>query len=279
MKKAKTQPQEKSQQATQTESKAVTSTSCAKQQEPHNEQSALTRHDPVKLPSVPVLRFLPTAWAKLLFFRDRGQTEIGGFGISAADDLLLIEDFVTVKQDVTVASVSFEDDAVADLFDAQVDAGRKPEQFARIWLHSHPGNSPQPSSMDEETFRRVFGSCQWAVMFVVAKGGKSHARLRFNIGPGGQLVIPVDVDYSQPFGPSDRVAWEAEYKANIKTGIWHEAFGSHVDPGLEDLAACSCPDDWLEQLEAMEPQERRLIMDELAARPDLWDETEVDYAY
>jgi len=90
-------------------------------------------------PTSPVLRFSPTAWAKLLFFRDRGESEIGGFGIAAANDLLRIEEFCTIKQDATVASISFDDLAVADFFEAQVDLGRKPEQFARIWLHTQSG--------------------------------------------------------------------------------------------------------------------------------------------
>ena len=90
-------------------------------------------------PKEPVLRFSPTAWAKLLFFRDRGDCEIGGFGITVADDLLRIEEFFTVHQDVTMASIAFDDQAVADFFEAQVDAGRRPEQFGRIWLHTHPG--------------------------------------------------------------------------------------------------------------------------------------------
>ena len=30
----------------------------------------------------PILRFSPTAWAKLLFLRDYGPTEVGGFGIA-----------------------------------------------------------------------------------------------------------------------------------------------------------------------------------------------------
>src|SRR5262245_50863551 len=34
------------------------------------------------------LRFSPTAWAKLLFLRDLGDSEIGGFGITPSDDLL-----------------------------------------------------------------------------------------------------------------------------------------------------------------------------------------------
>ena len=257
-------------QAEQPKKPATTSTSFWRQQGPRPQQSASTRHEQAKSLNQPVLRFLPTAWAKLLFFRDRGQTEIGGFGISAADDLLLMEDFVTVKQDVSVGSVSFDDEAVADFFDAQVDAGRTPEQFARVWLHSHPGDSPRPSATDQETFRRVFGGCQWALMFIVATGGKSYARLRFNVGPGGQILIPVEVGYSQAFGPSDEDAWEAEYEANIQAERWQDAFGSQGDLGLdEDLAACSCQDDWLDDLEAMEPEERSLVLSEMAARHDL----------
>jgi hypothetical protein len=96
-----------------------------------------------------------------------------------------------------------------------VDAGLKPVQFGRVWVHSHPGNSPQPSCTDEETFDRVFGSCEQALMVIVAQGGKSYARMRFNVGPGGDVVIPVLVDYSRPFAGTDRAAWEAEYQANI----------------------------------------------------------------
>ncbi len=69
----------------------------------------------------PILRFTPTAWAKLLYFRDCQDTEVGGFGVTSADDLLLVEEFVTVKQDVSAASVCFDDAAVADFFDAQAE--------------------------------------------------------------------------------------------------------------------------------------------------------------
>ena len=30
------------------------------------------------------LRFSPTAWAKLLYLRDFGRTEVGGFGIATS---------------------------------------------------------------------------------------------------------------------------------------------------------------------------------------------------
>lgn len=167
----------------------------------------------------PTLRFTPYAWAKLLWFRDHSpknrQTEIGGFGLTAEDDPLLVVDLLIVKQQVSAVTVRFDDAAVADLFDDQVDQGRRPDQFARIWLHSHPGDSAEPSGVDEETFARVFGSCDWAVMAILAKGGQTYARLRFNVGPGGELLIPMIVDYSYPFAGSDEAAWQTDYEQHI----------------------------------------------------------------
>ena len=49
-----------------------------------------------------------------------------------------------------------------------------------------PDDCPSPSSVDEETFARVFGGCDWAVMFILARGGATYARLRFNTGPGAK---------------------------------------------------------------------------------------------
>jgi proteasome lid subunit RPN8/RPN11 len=170
-----------------------------------------------KMPRRPAaLRFSPTAWAKLLCLRDLGDTEIGGFGISTADDLLLVEDVQLVAQTCTWVHVAFDDEAVAEFFDQQVDAGRQPEEFGRIWVHTHPGSSPEPSGTDEATFARVFGSADWALMFILARGGQSYARLRYNCGPGAELKLPVEVDYSRPFAGSEGDAWQEEYCASVR---------------------------------------------------------------
>ena len=76
---------------------------------------------------------------------------------------------------------------------------------------THPGSSTTPSLRDEETFARSFGSVDWAVMFIIAQEGQTYARLRFNIGPGGSLEIPVAVDFGRDFPASNQVAWKAEY--------------------------------------------------------------------
>ena len=222
------------------------------------------------------LRFSPTAWAKLLYFRDKSDNEVGGFGITVPDDLLFVKEFVTVKQEVTPVSVKFDDEAVANFFEDQVDLGRKPEQFARIWLHSHPGDSPEPSIIDEETFERVFGNCQWAVLFVVAQDNKSYAKLSFNVGPGGQVLIPVGIDYSQAFGPTNQELWDTEYASNVKASEWLSSRTRKDDDSTRhDLNGYALPYDFVDEFEKMEPAERQFILDELAERPDLWDDEEV----
>lgn len=162
------------------------------------------------------LRFSPYAWAKLLYLRDYGDTEVGGFGLTATDDLACVEDIRLVRQRCTPVSVEFDDAAVADFFDEQVDLGRRPEQFARIWLHTHPGSSAQPSGTDEETFQRCFGRTDWSAMCILARGGQAYARVRFNVGPGGSWEMPVEVDFRHSFPAAETAAWEREYLESVQ---------------------------------------------------------------
>ena len=225
-----------------------------------------------------------------MFMRDITDNEVGGFGITQADDLLFVTDFVLVKQKVTAVSVSFEDESVADLFEDQVEAGRQPEQFARLWLHTHPGDSPEPSMTDEQTFARVFGSCDWSVMCVVAQDGGTYARLRFNAGPGGEVKIPVCVDYGYEFDAADFEVWKQQYLANViegtmfsLTGKSKSTSGKQQDEtdifgnnGFEETSIFTSQD-LLSEIDSMEPMEREIFMEELAIRSDFWDESEVIY--
>jgi proteasome lid subunit RPN8/RPN11 len=238
-----------------------------------------------------MLRFSPTAWAKLLFMRDLTDNEVAGFGVTDADDLLFVNEFVVIKQQVTCVSFIFDDQAVADFFEEQVDLSRKPEQFARIWLHSHPGNSPEPSVTDEETFARVFGNCYWSIMCIVARNGNTFARLRFNVGPGGEVKIPVCVDYSYEFEAADFELWKQQYKANVsEDNILKQTDKSNQPAGCQEKniepfgnqnfgrVPLLSSDDLLSEIDQMDPMERQFFMDELAVRSDFWDEeSEVSY--
>jgi proteasome lid subunit RPN8/RPN11 len=165
----------------------------------------------------PTLRFTPYAWAKLLFLRDHGPTEVGGFAITEPDDPTFVQDIRLVKQQCTGVTVAFDDDAVADFFDEQVDQGRHPANFGRIWLHTHPGHSAHPSGTDEETFARCFGRADWAVMFILASDGQTYAQLRFNVGPCCAVPVRVDVAFDSHFPAADCTAWEQEYDQNVQS--------------------------------------------------------------
>lgn len=179
-------------------------------------------------PSLPrarpdALLFSPLAWLKLLWFCHAGPTEVGGFGLSAERNPLCVEDFITVKQCNSPVSVRFDDVAVAELFDRLVDQGVPPHRFGRVWMHTHPGESPLPSAVDEETFARSFGTCDWAVMFIVGRTGQTYVRLSFSAGPGGHMELPVAVNWSEwpstlSHGPSidgQVMQWRNEYTAHV----------------------------------------------------------------
>ena len=171
----------------------------------------------------PTLRFTPYTWAKLLYLRDHGPTEVGGFAITEPDDPMFVQDVRIVKQQCSAVTVAFDDEAVADFFDEQVDQGRQPANFGRIWLHTHPGHSARPSGTDEETFARCFGRADWALMFILASGGQTHAQLRFNVGPGCAVPVPVDVAFECSFPAADYAAWEQEYDQNVQSAEAYHA--------------------------------------------------------
>lgn len=171
----------------------------------------------------PRLVLTPRAWLKWQFLCHAGPTEIGAFGLSQERSPLVVEDLLVVKQVTTAASVAFDDVAVADLFDAMADRGISPRCFARIWLHTHPGASVTPSGVDEATFRRVFGGCDWAVMGILGRAGRTEVRLRFNAGPGGDVSIPTAVEWSlwPDYALSsqlmdDLVQWQTEFDTCVE---------------------------------------------------------------
>ncbi len=195
------------------------------------------------------LYFSPLAWLKLQWFCHAGDTEVGGFGISAAHNPLYIEEFVTLPQRTTAVTVAFDDAAVADYFDVCVDRGLKPDRFARIWLHTHPGNSALPSSTDEDTFERRFGSCDWSVMAILSRTSQTYARLAFAAGPGAQVELPVAVHWARwPEGVSackglDALIddWKREYAANV-----HPIPLSLSSRPEKSMASTSLKRDWWE---------------------------------
>ena len=218
---------------------------------------------PERPPAIPTLRFSPLAWLKLQYLCHAGQTEVGAFGICPPDDLLYIQRIETVLQGTTIAAVEFCDSSVADHFDRCADEGIAPERCGRIWIHTHPGSSAAPSFIDEETFARVFGPCDWGVMFILSRTGNTYARLRLNAGPGAAVLLPVSVDWlawaslveqAGPDLPDHLRLWRHEYATNVYD---LEVFGTRkaIEPIPSDPTVANHLEDYLERLAFGEPGE------------------------
>lgn len=129
------------------------------------------------------LRFTPYAWAKLLFLRDHGNTEVSFYALTDKEDISKVIDVLMVPQKCSMAYTEFKDDGIADFFDKMVDAGHEIENFARIWVHTHPGASASPSNTDEKTFKDAFGNNHWAIMAILGTTGETTCRLRYQSQP------------------------------------------------------------------------------------------------
>jgi proteasome lid subunit RPN8/RPN11 len=130
------------------------------------------------------LHFEHVPWVRMNFLLQRANHEIGFFAISAEDDPLRVIDLYMPKQEVSAAFVKFDEDDISEYMDlmSQKEDSQgnplSPANYWRIWIHTHPNMSPQPSGTDEETFSDTFGECSWAVMFIIAKNSQTFARLR-----------------------------------------------------------------------------------------------------
>jgi len=161
-----------------------------------------------------VLRCSPYAYAKLIWMRDRGNTEVAGCGITGTDDPLLITDFRLVRSWCTGIHFDMDTEDLVDHQDVMLDEGIMVWQSARILAHTHPC-SPKPSGDDEINFQRSFSKSDWAIMLILGTNDSAYCRLKINIGPGVTKELKLVVDWSIPFEGSNSEAWEAEYQAKV----------------------------------------------------------------
>ena len=158
----------------------------------------------------PVLQFSPYAWRKLLFLRDISQNEVCALGISDKNSPLHVVDLVVPKQPVSEVSCNLDMDSVADIYADFAEQNKPVEEFGRVWLHTHPGTSSQPSGTDERTFATNYGNCEWGVMFILARNGSTYSRMSLSAFDL-QLLTDVVINWNTAFPASCEKEWAAEY--------------------------------------------------------------------
>ncbi len=202
------------------------------------------RHSPRVLRAEgPAIRFSPYAWAKMLYLRDAGPIEVGGLGLCRdGGDPLAVHDVAVLKQVGSRTTTRLDDDAVNDHMLGALEQGLQPCQTMRIWVHTHPGHSAEPSGTDWATFERIFARCDWGVMVILAMDGSTSAHIRLGKPLEAIYRLPVEVDCRLPFAASNPDAWQGLYAAAVtaEEGAWTGPWG------LDAWGA----DDW-----AVEPEE------------------------
>lgn len=187
-----------------------------------------------------VLRFSPFAYAKLIYWRDIGQTEIGCYAIMGTSDPLLITDLKMIKQTCSSVSVDFDKEDSIKFVEEMTDKGLSPWQHSSCFIHTHPGDSPSPSQADEENFRDNFSIANCSIFYILAKGGKDYTRMRFNVPPGIDVDIKTQIDFSITFKASDHEAWKKEYDEKVTEKKFEITMGDSSQPmgfghGYKDL--------------------------------------------
>ena len=191
--------------------------------------------------SGPVMVWDMLPYTKLLFMRDIGRSEVGGYAVTAKNDPLHVIDFFLVDQDSNAAFCKFSDIGVSD-FNMDMAMGLKGyadytgDNYLAIWVHTHPGDSAHPSGTDFNTFSSPsFTGRAWAVMFILSRGGQVSSRLRCNSSPIPDMpATPViDLDSWMPARDFLKLGelhgqWTKEYESLVRTEGVVRSHGSDV---------------------------------------------------
>lgn len=101
--------------------------------------------------------------------------EVSLMGISASEeDIGFITDFVCIPQEASMALTEPTDEGFAKHWeDMLIDRDISIIRCARFWAHTHPGTSPEPSSTDNDTFKKWYNDSDFGVMYILADGNDS----------------------------------------------------------------------------------------------------------
>lgn len=108
------------------------------------------------------------AYDKLVWFRDNKDTEVGAMAITYPEDPMRIKDFCFLPQECSACYTEFDKEAQSNWCEDQMEAGLNPDNFLRIWAHTHPGQSATPSSTDWETFEEAMSEMPWGLMLILS---------------------------------------------------------------------------------------------------------------
>ena len=190
-------------------------------------------------PRTPKLVLSAYAYLKWKFMCHAMNVEVSAFGLSKGSetqsDLMYIQDLIILKQSCTSVYTEMDEMAVANYCADLSENGYEIQQGMRVWFHTHPEMSANPSQQDEETFRHLTSNSDWYVMAIMSKLDMKYAR--YHVGAGTCKLsqeIPIEVDWSNFAVDLERVQKDYdEWKSQLKTNVSQKDYrdGLQFDDG------------------------------------------------
>ena len=166
----------------------------------------------------------PLAYLHWQFICHAGPTEACAYGVTRATDDTYVERLHIPHQSCSVTYCESDEGQLSEhLLDAEMGVCNQ-DQIGRVWLHTHPAHSAQPSQIDENTFRDGWhGPHEFYTMMILAEGGQTYCRTRHAGDATSDARTPsqIRVDWAAlpaliPQLPALTATWTAEYAEKVK---------------------------------------------------------------
>lgn len=151
--------------------------------------------------------------------------EVSAYGFSRGTksfaDLLYIEDLIILRQECSTCFTNIDSDAILEYYDKLADKDIPLQQGTRVWFHTHPQMSAQPSSTDTDTFAETFDNPDWSIMAILSQTNDMTARLKLTTEFAAlEEDIDIKIDWSSYKRDLPKVAqFAAEWEEDIKTKV------------------------------------------------------------
>lgn len=186
-----------------------------------------------------VVKIDDMAFDKLIFMRDHKPFEVTMFGISKADNLLHIEDFRLVKQEVESASSDCDPEGMAEYVCKMLALGVGPLRSERFWAHTHPmkgEGSANPSGKDMATWNDEDNSLkQFMVMFILSASGHMTCKVRWR-GDTNLNTPGLNMSLVKEFDPKIEIVKTEDKKTKVSEAI-KNIYGQQCIDALGEVKA------------------------------------------
>jgi proteasome lid subunit RPN8/RPN11 len=146
--------------------------------------------------------------------------EVSLYGITESNSLV-IKDFWIPYQFGTAVTTEFDEEKKVEEVDKLIQKGLDPNNFLKIWVHTHPKMSPNPSGTDIQTFKTKFNNLNWSIRLILGQNKQMTVKYQQNSPIPLELDLKTEIDFSnfKGFGIEEQTALLLELAEKVQKPI------------------------------------------------------------